>query len=212
MTSGVPAVIPAGLTFATPGDWFTIRLPHESADASRIAAAAVADRPELARHQDAIRDLLHVLTEATRTLDIVAAYATVLDVAGGPLPATLVLAVRPMGEYTLDSIAAELAGHPDHGFPAPVTGTFDLPAGRTLRIERLAESPGPVPGGHPVSFIAQYVTRAEVGEVGEVGSGIAVMLTFSTPAVALADQLRQLFHQIACTMRFEAPESGEPVS
>jgi hypothetical protein len=33
-----------------------------------------------------------------------------------------------------------------------------------------------------------------------------VLLMFSTPAVALAEQLRPLFHQIACTLRFEEPE------
>jgi hypothetical protein len=67
-----------------------------------------------------------------------------------------------------------------------------------VRIERLAEWPGAAVGQRPVSFIAQYVTEAP--------GSLAVMLTFSTPAVALADQLRPLFHQMARTLRFQVPE------
>jgi hypothetical protein len=44
------------------------------------------------------------------------------------------------------------------------------------------------------------------------GAATAVLLSFATPALALAGQLRQLFHQIASTLHFEGPDqpSGEP--
>jgi hypothetical protein len=189
-----------GLALATPGDWLAIRVPSEHSDADRLAEEAVAARPELARHREAIRDLFRTLVEACEKLPVAAAYATVLDVVGGPLPATLVVAVRPMGEHSLDSIAEEMSAERGEGLPPPVVGMFDLPAGRTARIERLAEWTGTGEGRRLVSFIAQYVTEAPGGQ--------AAMLTFSTPAVALADQLRQLFHQIACTLRFNVPEAA----
>jgi hypothetical protein len=185
-----------GLAFATPGDWFAIRVPRERADADRLTDEAIAARPELAGRQDAIRDMLRGLVGACASLDVAAAYATVLDVVGGPLPATVVVAVRPMDGYPLDAIAEEMSAHRSEGLPPPVVGMFDLPAGRTVRIERLAELPGAA--RRPVSFMAQYVVQAPTGQ--------AVMLTFSTPAVALADRLRPLFHQMACTLRFERPE------
>jgi hypothetical protein len=188
----------AGLAFATPGDWFPIRVPRERADVGRLADEAVAARSELARHWDALRDMLRSLIEACESLDVAAAYATVLDVLGGPLPATVVVAVRPMGGYSLDAIAEEMAAQQSEGLPPPVVGTFDLPAGRTVRIERMVESPGAADGRCLVSFTAQYVTEAPGGQ--------AVILTFSTPAVALADRLRPLFHQMACTLRFEPLE------
>jgi hypothetical protein len=196
MTAGPAAY--SGLALATPGDWFAIRLPHERADANRLMDDVLAGRPDLARHRDSLRDLLIGLIDAAETLAVAAAYATVLDVVGGPLVATLVVTVLPIGEHSLDAIAAELGAQRSDGLPPTVVGMFDLPAGRTARIERLTESPD-IGDRRLVSLIAQYVTEAPAGQ--------AVMLTFSTPAVALADQLRPLFHQIACTLRFEMPEA-----
>ena len=47
-----------------------------------------------------------------------------------------------------------------------------------------------------MSLVVQYVTEIP-------GTGGAMLLTFSTPALALSGQLRQVFHQIACTLPFE---------
>jgi hypothetical protein len=189
------------LAFATPGDWFAIRLPQERVDADQLAGelATAFQKPEGSRDaavsRDGLRNLISDLVEACAALDVVCAYATVLDVLGGPLPATLVASVRAMGEYTLDQIASEMSAA-DDAVKAPVVGMLDLPAGRTVRIERLREMPGTADGRRPVSFIVQYIAEGP-------GTGRAVLLTFSTPAVALADQLRPLFHQIACTLRLD---------
>jgi hypothetical protein len=94
----------------------------------------------------------------------------------------------------------------DDAVQAPAVGILDLPAGRTVRVERLREMPGAADGRHPVSFIVQYIAEG-------AAAGQAVLLTFSTPAVALADQLRLLFHQIACTLRFDGRDRlGGPES
>jgi hypothetical protein len=187
-----------GLAFATPGDWFAIRLPAGQVDAEQLADDLAASLQNPAISRDGLRILIRDLVEASAALDVVCAYATVLDLPGGPLSATLVASVRSMGEYTLDQVASEMSAE-DGAVKAPVVGMLDLPAGRTVRIERLREMPGSADARRPVSFIVQYIAEGP-------GTGQAVLLTFSTPAVALADQLRQLFHQIACTLRFDGAD------
>ena len=188
------------LAFATPADWFAVRLPAERVDAERIASELAAARPELAGGQDALAGLLGSLVEACAALNVLCGYATLVDTPDGPLPATLVVSVRDMGGRTLDEIAAGLSAADGSAGPA-VTRVFDLPPGRTLRIERRREWPGTAGGRSLTSMIVQYV--AEVP-----GTGQAVLLVFSTPAAALAGQLRPVFHQITCTLRFDRGESA----
>jgi hypothetical protein len=187
-----------GLAFATPGDWFPVRLPDGQADIDRMADAVTAAKPGLPIGRDVLVTMLSQLAEASAMLNVAGAYATILDVPGGPLPATLVVSVRGLDGLTLDEIAAEMS-ETDSALVPPIVKMFDLPAGRTIRIERFQEWPGAADGPRPVSFTVQYVTVVP-------GGGQAVLLMFSTPAVALAEQLRPLFHRIACTLRFEDPE------
>ena len=65
---------------------------------------------------------------------------TILEIPGGLLPATLVISAHPMGGQTLDEIAQDLA---ESAGPAasPEVRIFDLPAGRTARVERLRNAP-----------------------------------------------------------------------
>jgi hypothetical protein len=70
---------------------------------------------------------------------------------------------------------------------------FNLPAGRTARIERLAEPSAAGDGSRPVSLIVTYVTEVP-------GRDQVIVLTFATPALALIDQVRPVFHQIACSL------------
>jgi hypothetical protein len=184
-----------GLAFATPGDWFAVRLPRESADARRLAAEVTAARPELAPERPRLEGMLASLVEACAALDVLCAYATVLDVPAGPLPASLVVSVPQLGEETLDRVALQMAA--DSGSVAPPSvDFFDLPAGRTVRIEQFRHWADPAEEHRLVSLVIQYVTHIP-------GTGQAALLTFSSPAVALAGQLRLLFHQITCTLRFD---------
>jgi hypothetical protein len=193
MTAPASEQASGGLAFATPGDWFAIRVPRERADADALASQLVAARPELAAQSAAVDRMTRSLVDACASLHILCAYTTALDVPGGPLPATVLASVHPMGGLTLQQVAEDMAADDGSATPAEL-GRFDLPAGRTVRIERLGER-SPVRDRSLVVLVVQYV--AEIP-----GTGHAVMLTFSTPAVALAGPLRQLFHQIACTLRF----------
>lgn len=187
-----------GLAFATPGDWFALRLPRERADAAILARQLIASHPELTAQRDAVDRMVHGLVEACASMDVLCAYTTALYVPGGPLPATLLASTHPMDGFTVDRIAAEMSASDDSVAP-PEVGGFDLPAGRTARIERVREWGTPGQEHGLVWLVVQYVAELP-------GTGNAIMLTFSTPAVALAGQLRQLFHQIACTLRFEGLE------
>jgi hypothetical protein len=199
MTAVTGQAARGGLAFATPGDWFPVRLPHGRPDVDRMAGEVTATRPGLPIRRDVLVSMLGQMAEASAALNVTGAYATILDIPGGPLPATLLVSVRGLGGLTLDEIAAEMSTTEDSALAPPIAKMFDLPAGRTVRIERFQEWPGAADRPRPVSFTVQYVTVVP-------GGGRAVLMMFSTPAIALTEQLRPLFHQIACTLRFEGPE------
>lgn len=178
---------PGGLAFATPGDWFPLRVPRERADADALTGQILAARPALPR--EAVARMARSLVDACASLDVLCAYTTALEVPGGPLPATVVASVHPTGGLDVEQIAGQMSGG---GHPV----CFDLPAGRTARIERLQEQPIPGRDDRLVSLVVHYV--AQIPDTED-----AVVLTFSTPALGLGRELQQLFHQMACTLRFE---------
>jgi hypothetical protein len=190
MTASTSEQVSGGLAFATPGDWFPVRVPRERADADRLAQQILAARPGL--RPDAVTRMARSLVDACASLDVLCAYTTALEVPGGPLPATVMASVYPTGGLDAERLAERMSG----GEPP---ACFDLPAGRTARIERLREQPVPGRDERLVSLVVQYVTAIP-------GTGDAVVLTFSTPALGLGDELQQLFHQMACTLRFESAE------
>ncbi len=179
-----------GLAFATPADWFALRVPSQCAEADVLTGQILAARPELP--PDAVARMARSLVTACASLDVLCAYTTALEVPGGPLPATVIASVHPTGGLDVERIAERMSGG---GRPV----CFDLPAGRTARIERLAEQPSPGRDDRIVSLIIQYVAQIP-------GTEAAVVLTFSTPALGLGRELQQLFHQMACTLRFDSPD------
>jgi hypothetical protein len=176
--------------FATPADWFPVRLPKTQADLNRLAADVMDAYPALAGERDAVQKLLRGFGLATAAIGAVSAHAAVADLSGLALPATLLVSLQAMGGRTLDQAAAELSeGTLAH---SPVA-MFTLPAGRTARVERLSDLPNPVAGRLLASLSVSYVT--EVPDRGQ-----AIVLTFGTLAVAQARSLLPVFHQIACSL------------
>jgi hypothetical protein len=178
--------------FATPVDWFAIDFPGTPADADRLAGQVAVAYPELAGQREALAEMLSGLAEVTQVVRAVGAYGALFDASGVALPATLLVSVQPMGGYGLDQIGREMAGA-DHPGVASAMKIFDLPAGPTVRVERLVEPSAGADERRPVSFTAIYVTEVP-------GRDQVVVLTFGTPALALIDQLRPVFHQIACSL------------
>jgi hypothetical protein len=190
--------VPGRAVFATPRDWQAIKLPQTSADAERLTEAVIAAQPGLVSRRAEVERIVTSLVETCKVLDVAGAYVTLVDLQDGQRPATLVASVQPMGGLTVTEVAEGLAG------PPGVTGSpgvrvFDLPAGSTARVELLRET-----GGHepPASQVVHYVTEIP-------GADGVMLLTFSTPGLALADSLRQVFHQIACSLHFEEAGQGQ---
>jgi hypothetical protein len=184
--------------FATPAGWFAIDLPVSPADAGRLAGQVAVAHPELAGQREALAEMLTTLAEATEVVGAVGARGALFDVSGVALPATLLASIQPLGPYSLAEMGRELSGA-DH----EATRTFDLPAGRTVRIERLVEPSATEEGRRPVSFTVSYLTEVP-------GRDQAVVLTFGTPAIALVDQLRVVFHQIACSLLINPAGQVQP--
>jgi hypothetical protein len=182
--------VSGGLAFATPGDWFPVRVPRERVDADLLTGQILAARPGLGR--DAVARMVQSLVDACAALDVLCAYTTALEVPGGPLPATVIASVHSTGGLDVERLAERMSGGEQ-----PVY--FNLPAGRTARMERLREQPVPGRDERLVSLVVQYVTQIP-------GTSDAVVLTFSTPALGLGRELQRLFHQMACTLRFEPAE------
>jgi hypothetical protein len=178
--------------FATPADWFDIELPETRADAGRLARHVAAAHPELAGQRDALAQMLSGLTEVTQAMRAVGAYGALFNQSGVAWPATLLVSVQPMGGSSLDQIGREMSGADQPG-AASAPEMFNLPAGQTVRMERLIEPPAAGDDRRPVSFTVTYVTEVP-------GRDEVVVLTFATPAPALIDQLRPIFHQIACSL------------
>ena len=188
--------------FATPADWFPIDLPATPADADRLAGQVAVAHPELAGQRETLAGMLTTLAEAIEVVDAVSAYGALFDTSGVALPATLLVSLRPMGPYSLDEMGRELSSADHESAPLSMR-MFHLPAGQTVRIERLVEPSATGDGRRPVSFTVIYLTEVP-------GRDQAVVLTFGTPAIALADQLRVVFHQIACSLLINPAGQVQP--
>jgi hypothetical protein len=184
--------------FATPADWFAIDLPASPADAGRLAGQVAVAHPELAGQREALAGMLTTLAEATEVVGAVGAYGALFDVSGVALPATLLVSIQAMDAYSLEEMGRELSGA-DH----ESMRVFDLPGGPTVRTERLVEPSATGDGRRPVSFTVIYLTEVP-------GRGQVVVLTFGTPAIALTDQLRPVFHQIACSLLINPTGQVQP--
>ncbi len=188
--------------FATPADWFPIDLPATPADADRLAGQVAVAHPELAGQRETLAGMLTTLAEAIEVVDAVSAYGALFDTSGVALPATLLVSLRPMGPYSLDEMGRELSSADHESAPLSMR-MFHLPAGQTVRIERLVEPSATGDGRRPVSFTVIYLTEVP-------GRDQAVVLTFGTPAIALVDQLRAVFHQIACSLLINPAGQVQP--
>lgn len=188
----------ASFSIATPGDWASIRLPQGEEAADDLAAVLADSWPGPASSVAELRGIARSLMNAAAALDVLGAYATVLNDHGRLLPVSLVINAFPLRGKSLGQVAEELSGgNGAQGAQPP--RLVDLPAGRSVRVERLREWDVSADGRHPVSLLVQYV--AEIP-----GRGQALVLTFSTLALGMAEQLRPAFHSIASTLRFEPAE------
>ena len=168
--------------------------------ADELAAQLAGSWPDGDGVEEELRGLTRSLVSAAAALDVLCAYATVLSSGGHWLPVSLVVNAFPRRGRTLSQITEQLSSA--DGTVAPLAPQpVDLPAGPAVRVQQLREWGGSADGRHPTSLVVQYVAEVPDGEQ-------ALVLTFSTPALGLAEKLQSLFHSIACTLRFggQGPE------
>jgi hypothetical protein len=196
--SPAASIAESSFAIATPGNWFNIRLPRDATAADELAAQLLGAGPDEADSAEELRGLVRSLVSAVDALDVLCAYATVFNSEGHWLPASLVVNAFPQRGQILTEIAEQLSGN--GGAHPSAVRMVELPAGPAIRVERLREWAGSTDGRHPVSVMVQYVIEAP--------GDLALVLTFSTPALGMAEQLGSVFHSVARTVRFEGQEPG----
>jgi len=188
----VTAPAPPQLAYTLPAGWITLPLPRDAAGAAAQAAALAAAHPELTGSQPGVTRLLAALARACTVLGVLDAHAMVAASAAGPRPVTLVVSASPRGTQAIAGLAGELAAADDG--TGPRVQQVRLPAGPAVR----AEWPPERDAGMAGRLVTQYLI--------DIAGGRAVCtLTFAAPAAGAAGELGPVFHQIASSVRCEAP-------
>jgi hypothetical protein len=196
LDSGKERTAPARLTLVTPEDWY--RLPLLEEQRLRRGVGELVDRqfhgrddrPTLRRELvDALLEQAHRAREGGG----VDMYLSDLPIGGVPLALSLVVALVPFptGATALEELAP---GFDDEGVQTTVV---ELPAGWALRRQRVEATDTPELGVSQLdTLLVDYVLPGP-GET-------ALMLTFSSPLVLVADALAELFEAVAGTVRWSA--------
>jgi hypothetical protein len=194
LVAGQDEAAPARLTLVTPEDWY--RLPLLEEERLRRGVAELVDRqfrgkddrPTLRRELvDAVLEQAHRAREGGG----VDMYLSHLPIDGVPLALSLVVSLVPFAADAID-LERLAPGLDDEGVQATVV---DLPAGRALRRERVeARDASDLAVSQLDTLLVDYVLPGP-GET-------ALMLTFSSPLVVVADALAELFEAVAATVRW----------
>ena len=197
-TDTVETTTPSRLTLVTPEDWYRLPLLEESALKRAVTEYAGRqfrgkdDRPTLRRE---LVDAL--LSEAHRAREggAVDMYLSGLPVGGIPLAISLVVTLVPVPSEGAGSVDEWAPGFDDDGVQATVV---ELPAGRAVRRQRVdAVDLGTLaePGTPPLdTLLVDYLLPGP--------GGTALLLTFSSPLVPVAEALAELFEAVAGTVRW----------
>jgi hypothetical protein len=188
---------PARVSLLAPDDWF--RLPLVEDDALQRAVRTVVDRqfagmdnqPLLRR--EAI-DALLTRGRSARANGGIDMYLSYAPAGGMPLALSLVVSLLPLPPHvgSLHALAEELS---TDGSNAVVV---ELPLGRAVRRQRV-EPVDASEVGAPADQEAVLVDYTLLGP-----DGTMLLLSFSSPLVAVADALAELFEAVAGTVRWTA--------
>jgi hypothetical protein len=188
------AGVPTDIRFTTPGDWVALHLPHTEAEVTAVVDRLVARDPELESRRPLVEAVLRGLSEASRVANCLYAGGAFLPLPGGPLPVTLLVNALPLvaigdpPDLARAAAAIDSDGHRHHS-----SAEVDLPCGPAARIEWLQAAQLASSGTEVMSFFTQYVVTPR-------DTAMVLVLTFSSPAVAIADRLQKLFRDIAASL------------
>lgn len=185
---------------ATPADWFDLDLDSDDPD---DLVELVAARSALTREQAAeAGELLEVLAAArAQAVSHGAVFASMLsrEVEGEPVSATLLVALRREPGYAAaagaDALARRLRRTPSSG-PRAVD-VVELAAGPSVRTRGRTPARPAGPSGPTIEVdTVQWFVPVPEGDA-------LLVLTFSTPNLALADVFAELFDAMAATVAWE---------
>lgn len=199
MTTTTQQAAPGEFTLATPGDWFSLHLPDD-AGVDALLDARIQAAPELAPQRASLRGVLEQLRGAASAAGVCYAAGTLLGTPGAALPATMTVSVHPsLSAAAPAELVEQLRAHLPADARSARVDAVDLPAGPAVRSEVISASgPDTGPASGAMSLVVQYF-------VGVPGTTRLLVLTFATPAVALLEGLRPLFHAMARTLEFTRP-------
>jgi hypothetical protein len=178
----------------TPEDWYRLPLLEEER-LKRAVGEFVGrqfqgrdDRPTL-RHEivDALLDQAHQAREG----GAVDMYLSDLPIGGIPLALSLVVTLIPVPP-DLPDVEALAPGFDDDGVQATVV---ELPSGRALRRQRVQPMDAEDLGVRQLDTLLVDYLMPGPGET-------ALLLTFSSPLVPVAEALAELFEAVAGTVRW----------
>jgi hypothetical protein len=190
-----------GLTFAVPESWYRWDPDDPVAAASRDIDARIAGWPELAPVRQMLLRLLIDIWDDAADQEAVAAAALVEPAPDAALVASLVV-VEARRDHP-DDEDAEIAalldllrGDSPFDIRPRTVDSVDLPAGRAVRLVRLARTDGAEPGETEVAVeMVQHWLPVP-------GEGTMVVLAGSTPCLHVADELGEAFDTIARSVEF----------
>jgi hypothetical protein len=183
---------PSGRLFlATPGDWVAVSLPMTEGDAERLTEEAIARSPQLASRREVVAGTWRALAQAVAATRPLYAGGTFLRLPGGTLPVTLLVNAIPAGAAgDPRSVMAALGSAQRPGRRGYSEQEVELPAGPAARVRWLQATELNDAGQAVVMLVVQYFVTLHEGRGG-------LVLSFSSPAVALAEKLATLFDRIA---------------
>ncbi len=177
----------AQVAFIAPGNWVALRIPHTESDVDSLVAELLCRHPELEARRELVTDSLRSLGRASAVAGCVYAGGGFLPIPGGPLPVTLLVNALPPEAAATPS---DLAGAASPGRRDYTVTEVELPYGKAVRAEWFQTAQLDSSDVAVISFVTQYFVLPREG------TGVLV-LTFSSPAVALTPRLKKLFHDIA---------------
>ena len=185
---------PEGFWLALPDGWFPFDLTSGVAERSidALIAARIAEDPSVAESGDELKQLLRRIAVEAQKANIEFTACYVANLAPGlPVTASLTIGLHTIGEpVTLTAIQNGLAAQ---GETKAIV--VDSAAGPAVRVREHSTYPMPEAVGDFEVAVAQYYVPVP-------GRNQVALLSFTTPALPLEDDLVQLFDVMVGTFQF----------
>lgn len=192
-----------GLTFDVPDAWYRWEPDDPVFAASKDLDARIAARPALAPVRQTVLRMLLDVWDDVPAQQAVAAAALVEPAPDTALVATLVVVEATRDhpgdeDAEIEALLRLLRAAGSFDIRPRTADAVDLPAGRAVRLTRLARTDGAEPGD------TEVVVEMVQHWLPVPGGSTMVVLAGSSPCLHIADELAQAFDTIARSVEFQA--------